>query len=70
MEFSYKDFFFSVSPGRNLSDVDKEFMNPQPDKNLSKTYVVCCCFVLWQYWLWSFQGRDTKLDRFLAKDQL
>ena len=25
---------------------------------------------LWQYRLWSFQGRDTKLERFLAKDQL
>ena len=23
---------------------------------------------LWQYWLWSFQGRDTKLERFLAKN--
>ena len=22
---------------------------------------------LWQYRLWSFQGRDTKLERFLAK---
>ena len=25
---------------------------------------------LWQYWLWSFQGRDKKLERFLAKNQL
>jgi hypothetical protein len=25
--------------------------------------------MLWQYRLWSFQGRDTKLDRFLAKNQ-
>ena len=24
---------------------------------------------LWQYQLWSFQGRDTKLERFLAKSQ-
>ena len=24
---------------------------------------------VWQYWLWSFQGRNTKLERFLAKDQ-
>ena len=23
--------------------------------------------MLWQYRLWSFQGRDTKLERFLAK---
>ena len=25
---------------------------------------------IWQYWLWSFQGRDTELERFLAKNQL
>ena len=25
---------------------------------------------LWQYRLWSFQGRDTKLERFVAKNQL
>ena len=24
---------------------------------------------LWQYRLWSFQGRDTKLERFLDKNQ-
>ena len=26
--------------------------------------------LLWQYRLWGFQGRDTKLERFLAKKQL
>jgi hypothetical protein len=26
--------------------------------------------VLWHYRLWSFQGRYTKLERFLAKNQL
>jgi hypothetical protein len=26
--------------------------------------------ILWQYRLWSFQGRDTNLERFLAKNQL
>ena len=26
--------------------------------------------MLWQYGLWSFQARDAKLDRFLAKNQL
>jgi hypothetical protein len=25
---------------------------------------------VWHYGLWSFQGRDTKLERFLAKNQL
>ena len=24
---------------------------------------------IWQYRLWSFQGRDTKLERLLVKDQ-
>ena len=27
-------------------------------------------WTLWHYRLWSFQGRDTKLERFLAKNQL
>jgi hypothetical protein len=27
-------------------------------------------YTLWQYRLWSFQGSDTKLERFLAKNQL
>ena len=26
--------------------------------------------IIAQYQLWSFQGKDTKLERFLAKDQL
>ena len=26
--------------------------------------------LLWHFRLWSFQGRDTKLERFLAKNQL
>ena len=31
---------------------------------------VDCRYTVWQYGLWSFQGRDTKLERFLAKNQL
>ena len=27
-----------------------------------------CCWWVWQYRLWSFQGRDTKLERFLHKN--
>ena len=27
-------------------------------------------YLLWQYRLWSFQGRDTKLESLLAKNQL
>ena len=33
----------------------------------SKVFNIC---KLWHYRLWSFQGRDTKLERFLAKNQL
>ena len=29
-----------------------------------------CMYILWQYWLWSIQGKGTKLERFLAKNQL
>ena len=25
---------------------------------------------IWQYWFWSFQGKDTKFERFLAENQL
>ena len=42
--------------------------------NLSLGFLSCqiihCGWTLWQYRLWSFQGRDTKLERFLAKNQL
>ena len=27
-------------------------------------------YTIWQYRLWSLQGRDTKLERFWAKNQL
>ena len=27
-------------------------------------------YTVWHFRLWSFQGRDTKLERFLAKNQL
>ena len=31
---------------------------------------VCGDDTVWQYRLWSFQGRDTKLERFLDKNQM
>ena len=33
-----------------------------------KAFIVLCA--VWHYRLWSFQGRDTKLERFLHKNQL
>ena len=26
-------------------------------------------YIVWQYRLWSFQGRDTELEKFVAKNQ-
>ena len=37
---------------------------------LYNTYFKVVTCPLWQYWLWSFQGRDTKLEMFFAKNQL
>ena len=39
---------------------------PTPYTNLKQCSFWWC---LWHYRLWSFQGRDTKLERFLAKNQ-
>ena len=37
----------------------------------SMTHLYCkTVSTLWHFRLWSFQGRDTKLERFLAKNQL
>ena len=36
------------------------------DSGVRKKYVIC---TLWQYGLWSFQTRGTKLERFLPKNQ-
>ena len=37
------------------------------DKMMRSHFVFC---LLWHSRLWSFQGKDTKLERFLAKNQL
>ena len=39
-------------------------------KDIIETLSTACNFRLWHCWLWSFQGRDTKSETFLAKDQL
>ena len=38
--------------------------------SLFQTYLIFTACVVWLYGLWSFQGRDTKLERFLHKNQL
>ena len=45
---------------RTIKDIAYEFSD-------GILMLVCA---LWQYWLWSFQGRNTKLERFLAKKPL
>ena len=37
-------------------------------ENPCVSYPLEICKV-WQYWLWSCQGKDTKLERFLTKNQ-
>ena len=41
--------------------------NTEDNEPATKGYYHC---LLWQYRLWSFQGRDTKFERFLTKNQL
>ena len=51
---------------------NRRFIDRIVDFQLSVNYfvVIFCMVWLWQYWLWTFQVRDTKLERFLAKNQL
>jgi hypothetical protein len=37
---------------------------------LSKWAKIISEWAIWKYRLWNFQGRDTKLERVLAKNQL
>ena len=41
----------------------------KPSNSVSKDIDFKPSSSVWQYQLWSFQGRDTKLERFLAKNQ-
>ena len=50
--------------------VDLRKKNQKLSEKLSKMPKKVVDDKVWQYWLWSFQGRDTKLERFLAKNQL
>ena len=43
------------------------------DTNSNIFFYLIWAWALWPLWhsrLWSFQGRDTKLERFMAKNQL
>ena len=62
---SREDKFVKKKPeGDHEYDLTKQF--EVDDEEIEK---VSMC-TLWQYRLWSFQGRDTKLERFLTKNQL
>ena len=45
-------------------------MTPLYDIHNCKKAVCLVLYTLWHFRLWSFPGRDTKLERFLAKNQL
>ena len=48
----------------------KSCVNQLPLLNwINLNSVALCGPLLWHFRLWSFQGRDTKLERFLAKNQ-
>ena len=49
---------------------DKNEKNPPGGATVANYSKQILKLILWHYRLWSFQGRDTKLERFLAKNQL
>jgi hypothetical protein len=62
----FEDFFFlNQLPIRNVCLQSYEFLNIQMVFDEKTIYIG-----IWQYGLWSFQTGDTKLERFLPKNQL
>ena len=49
---------------------DKKPKVESPTYLLTNQIIVHPPFTIWHYRLWNFQGRDTKLERFLAINQL
>ena len=43
-------------------------LKKESSTKIVKDFMAGLAWEVWQYWLWSFQGRDTKLERFLAKN--
>ena len=66
MAHIYISFYFSDIP--KFVYVCEKKNNTIPIKKIDENR--CDESRLWQYRLWRFQGRDTKLQRFLAKTQL
>jgi hypothetical protein len=59
----------------HIKQTKKEYLHLELTLSISKLKLcilieVMTGFPLWHFRLWSFQGRDTKLERFLAKKQL
>jgi hypothetical protein len=55
-----------------MTKIGKKFKDSQwkAIAKLDETYDELALPEVWQYRLWGFQGRDTKVVRFLANNQL
>ena len=53
-----------------MTKIGKKFKDSQwkAIAKLDETYDELALPEVWQYWLWSFKGRGTKLKRFLVKN--
>ena len=55
---------------RSDDTLPSSLSNDQDFNDISTDEIIDGKYYLWQYRLWSFQGRVTKLERFLAKNHL
>ena len=55
---------------RSDDTLPSSLTNDQDFNDISTDEIIDGKYYLWQYRLWSFQERVTKLERFLAKNQL
>jgi hypothetical protein len=53
---------------RSDDTLPSSLSNDQDFNDISTDEIIDGKYYLWQYRLWSFQGRVTKLERFLAKN--
>ena len=71
IHFRSLDFFICLPPKYLLFDGGYVYCFPQmfQVKRLFRGYIYSAVYRVWQYQLWSFQERDTKLERFLVQNQ-
>jgi hypothetical protein len=56
--------------GTTVQKTNNQDVNVEEIETFQRALFKCLPCKVWQYRLWSFQGRDTELERFLAKSQL